>query len=641
MAGRSGNRGRAILFLALLTSLRPFAFADDSQDAFRTKLSAASVRAALAYADSGKKEEAIAALEEALRYDGGNSDAAYELALLLGRGERRLALLEQAVDSSAFSAFSKSEAAIALAETLADRGEGSRIEGLIGGMEYGSARAALVLAKAAYLSGDRQKYEQRLYSALKRFPDDSRLVRYWLERSQSMTRSSFDDSMLKIAAPRWAGYGRQDPDILILASRFAGTKEERLDLLKAARASGDSSRLAIIAYLEAGLIDESEAVDSFFSANGRDPLFDELVALASALPTPKGRLALADTIEVFSSGLAADANGDGIADGIASYADGELSAFDSDPDQDGETELSVAFRDGLPSVVTARGLSLSYGRYPELESIQFDSQGYATRYDLAGGSFSLPLISFKRALSEEGIQGFYIPELDPRYALPVEAQAAIKAVTITRKSAGGPDGEIFISYVENGIALRSEAYAGRILRETIEFSRGVPVKAVRDRDGDGRFETRVFYLPADGTRGIGFPGLESAMEIDANGDGVPEFREDFLPRSLKRWDYDANGLWDASESIEAGGRKITSFSSRLDGVLDVVLVFTQEGLASVKKNGKVATVVKEKGSPVSWIGSKPFDLGSLAPRGDGLYERGGKRYIIHWVGETAYAEAVN
>jgi hypothetical protein len=587
--------------------------------------------AASAYRGKGQEAEAVAALREALRLDPGDSDILYSLALSLEDGSERHDLLMRAHGSGRFSSLDGKSAALDLAESLLTRKDYLRAESVLRGMEDEGPRPALLWCRAAYFGGRISAYESRISEACFRYPDDPRIAAFWLAHARKDAMGAFDALMLKRLRPRLSAWAAADPEMAILAAPFLQSKQERLNYLRSALAAGYYSRNALTAYLEYGLMNGRRAIELFFSDLLPSPSYAELVSLSEALGDDEARRALESILESYTGEVAEDAEGDGKVEFKASYEGGQLMSVSLDADQDGREDHSALFADGLPYHIgedsEGRRLSLRYAAYPELASIVYDDQDGKREYSLKGHSLFAPLLDFSRPLEAEGIDILRVSFKSDSPA-PLESESLLAAARLREElpsPQGGGTGDTIVAELDQGLPLRVETYRQGRLAEWVECERGRPVQGKRDSDLDGRMETSLGFLPGSFWR----DRKEAWIEVDQDGDGYNEYREDLRPSKLKSWDCDQDGIIDARAEYRADGSLVLSYSRNRDGRMDLVVEYRDGRLISVTRDGKRMPVIREEGGPVYWIGKKPFDIADDLPAREGLNRRGGLSFLFY------------
>jgi hypothetical protein len=238
-----------------------------------------------------------------------------------------------------------------------------------------------------------------------------------------------------------------------------------------------------------------------------------------------------------------------------------------------------------------------------------------------------------KILVGNGADAVYLP--GPSTAsLPGQTAASSVALSL-RLDRKGEDGFVDIS-LNHGIPVRRETYRGGRLYAVLVYERGRPQTERVDADGDGRFETERTYDP----EGDGSESSILSVRVDTKGSGIFDYREDERFPFRKEWDLDADGRIDAIQYQGTDGATRREFSSRLNGHFDEALTIRNGRIVSLSRDGRTPKLVADANPAVTWIGSKPFDLGSKLPQSEGIYTYMNKRYRLIYVGDRAFAELV-
>jgi hypothetical protein len=128
------------------------------------------------------------------------------------------------------------------------------------------------------------------------------------------------------------------------------------------------------------------------------------------------------------------------------------------------------------------------------------------------------------------------------------------------------------------------------------------------------------------------------LSEDADGDGRPEFWEQFGPDGTRRfWDYDGDGRADSRE-LESAGSLRREFSSRRDGVFDAAASFRGDRLVEYRRGGRSLQVSPSSSAKVYWLGSPAGRPERFLGLPDGLHLLDGGRYFIFSYGPRRYVE---
>jgi hypothetical protein len=637
----------AAFFAAALAAIAPAAASQENRSAAD---SSAWIGEAVDLSSSGRWTEAEDLLDEALSYLPADSDLLYLRALARVKNGRPLdgALGDLAAsrNGTGFSRYSERDAALLQAELLVRERRWKEALAAVAS-SYPSAAVDpayhLVRAKALAGLGEKSAYLDEIRSSMDRFPDDPSFPRLFLSRVGSVPASAAEKAVGELIVERAGRYASSDPEIPVLASPLMPYATDRENAVRAFRATGGRSPAATLRALEYGIIDEAQAASELLGGTYAVRLGD-MTTLLSLLRTPAARKSTAAAVATWSGAVEADRDGDGAAEERFELSRGLVSSWRLDADQDGDFETSVAFKDGLPASVDMKspGISLAaeYGAFPDLAAARFSDGNGSRTYAFGPGAYPFSPLGM-RIFAGEGRDAIYLPE--PRKAeMPSERSCALAALSVRSEAAAAapaaptPAGtEYSVSALERGIVISSRTYRGGRLYSTTDYARGALSVERIDEDGDGRFETERLYEPSAASGSV-----LAWARVDTDGDGAFDYREQAAFPYRKEWDYDGDGAVDAAQFLLKDGATRGEFSSRLDGRLDESVTVKDGRVSGLTRDGKPLTLTPDANPSVTWIGTKPFDLGSNLPRGEGFFKQMGKRYRLVRVGGMAFAEVV-
>jgi tetratricopeptide (TPR) repeat protein len=608
-------------------------------------------------AATGKWKAAASLLAEANAYDGTDSDilylsglAAREAGVPLGEA---LAELDAAVAAGRFSDYAERDARTLAAEILGALRRWDAALSMLPPAGPDSSldpRYRLVRVRAFSGLGDSAGRDAELSEAMRRFPDDPRFPRLLfslLSSTPPARLSSATRDLVELALSRVARYAQSDPELAVLAAPFMPDPATAVDAVLAFRASGGKSAQATLRAFEYGLVDEAKASAELFSGDYPVRLADILSAFALAR-SEQGRSALASALASFSGRIETDRDADGIAEESIVVERGLAVSCALDLDQDRAVETELSFADGLPRSAVARSkgssIEFEYAAYPVLASARIDgvdgASGTARSFALEAGALSYAPVEMT-LVAGSGKTAVYLPT-PTGAAAPTEralAASALSSSTIRKD-------ESELLFLDRGVPLKREVRVGGLLVSITDYRLGLPILERADLDGDGRFETERGYEAG----GSGAPAELAWARVDADGDGLFEYREEARFPFRKEWDLDGNGSVDAVRYLLPDGSIRNEYSSRLDGRFDEALVLRaragageagiDDEIVVFSKGGASVPLVPDANPSLLWIGTKPFDFGTELPAGEGVFSRDGKRYRIVKVGSRLFAELV-
>jgi hypothetical protein len=649
------------LILALSFASSGFPQAAEVVDGTSRSLARAFYEEARALAEAGDWKAASSLLGEAVAHDGTDSDirylaalAAYKTGAALGDA---LAELDAAIVSGRFSDYTEREARMVAAGFLADERRWDKAFSMLPPADADSLlepRWRLTRARAFYGLGQKDRYAAELSEAMRRFPDDPSFPRLLFTRATATGTPSTPALRAPVewALSRLTRYAQFDAEMPVLAAPFMPDRRAAADAVRAFRAAGGRSALATLRALEYGILGEAQAASELFSGD-YSLAFDDIAMALRLARTDAGRTAIASALATFSGVVVADRDSDGIAEEKMVLRKGLAVSFALDLDQDRAVDIEVDFDvDGLPRSASVRpagsSLFFEYAGYPVLSSARITDVESVRTYMLESGALSYAPVEMK-LVAGSGRAAIYLPAPLESTA-PTERALAASALGIRTERAA----ESETVYLERGVPIKREIRQGGRVVAVAEYRLGLPSIERADLDGDGRFETERGYemvAAPDPDSGAGGRAELAWARVDADGDGIFEYREETRFPFRKEWDLDANGSVDAIQYQLRDGSVRCEYSSRLDGRLDEALTFrpvknagslpgaaVSDEILAFSKEGSPVSLIPDANPSLLWIGAKPFDLGADLPDGEGVYMRMGKRYRIVRAGSRYFAE---
>jgi hypothetical protein len=655
---RNGFSGSIIVCLGLLC-LPMRMTCQQGSDSVDRSLAAVYLDQAIALHEQGDDAQAFGLLRESLSISGKNSDTLYLMSKIdsplisadYSLRASKAARLDAALDLGDFGRFSREDAAYELADCLLSMREYDRaaltIRHAFVHPEL-EARSALILVECDFFMKRMTGYRNGMGEALRRFPDDARFSRYFLEHANQGFTEEGDKPLVAFVSKRLEALVALDPETLVLMLPFTPLKADRVKLIRRYRSLGLGSLRSLIEVQRYGAEAEAGLLDEFWKRISADASvsWNDLREFFGLLTQAKNRTAFLDRLGSYTGTISEDRSGDGIAESVARFKDGELQGWEYDPDQDRQTDISLDFGDGLP--VSARCLQqgksiiLEFSQYPVLRSASYAEETGSAKLDFGSGGTSLPIVAFKLPFRAEGLTKIRQPVRDESVTIP-DLEAAIPlalSIEETERLTNGRDAvpheKRTVTELRDGLPLRKREFVDGKISLQREYDRGIPTQERFGYNDEGKYWEGL----AGFERTTSEPYYRKAwLSLDADGNGLAEYRESYFPTLRKQWDFDDNGSFDVAEE-ERDGAIIDSFSSKLNGEFDVRVETRSGKIVSVHRNGKDYPVRKESAADIYWIGSKPFELGTQAPVTDGLYNKAGVRYLFYRSGKIAFAETI-
>jgi tetratricopeptide (TPR) repeat protein len=546
------------------------------------------IREAERLMEEGRREEALAVLEEGGDFADASSDISYLLALARRReGQslpRVMEALARAFETGVWERYSPARARLLEAEILIGLRNYSGALRVLGLAEQeapgfsgpGEGRPlpedgscpALLRILALKGGGDIPQFRRSLLAAMDRFPRDPRPVEIlfsWAAGRREGAGPERDRALIDLALRRLPLLLEQSPRLAYLGAPFIADTEEARRLVSAYRALGKADRESLPVSLDLGLIGDRQAAEELFEA-GPDSVLDKALILRvrSLLRSREGRDYFDQRLLDYSGLICADSDGDGRNEEWIRYSRGFVLEYRGDSDQDGVPELRVIFSSaGVPlkgeQALEGGGMiQVEWERYPAVLKAETGGAVFTPPPDYL---FFAPLRLVRLAEDlpggagrEAGTPGILCPEADAAQPRLTLRTLVSHALSLTRPSREFP-GALERVELERGVPRRAmEILDGKVVSLT-EFSMGLPRRQRLDLDLDGRMETVRRFRE---TGGAGpWPGekiLES-VETDRDRDGLYEIEERFLPGGtvIYSWDSDGDGIRDYIETREAGG----------------------------------------------------------------------------------------
>ena len=582
------------LSLFVLLSARFFLFAVSSS------LSAANRRTAVrclklseSFLSSDDYTNALAQAELGLAYDESVSDLWYvKAAAKSGLGSSRaelIPLVSYALTEGEWVDYNRDGARILYADLLCDTGNYDQAVGILDAEPFiYSSDAEFIRAKSYYrirTAESIDKARNKINSARKIYPSDKRFPKLFFRHEYDFLRpANFgadstgafqDDSSLvqKIAdsfLAKMPEYDNPDAELEIYSIFFAsGDQQKRL--AQAFSSHGMKHPLYAIIALKCGLMSEQEAWD-YFCSFADESVSAEMLMDILPMITDEGAVAsVKEHLDAFSGTLSFDTDFDLEPNLSAKYMRGRPANFSWDKENDGVIEWSAECDFGVPETLrlTQGNIQLYYGTYPSIIKAVFESEktseGEAV-FNLADESLRwspFEIVPLEIVKSLFGVN-FYVPKIFP-YEESLDESALLKNCSNYEISSEERSGARIRFYVLDGKFQTAEYIADGKIYARAEFSDGFPSVRSVDNDGDGIFETvETFGYDPENLLNISDSEQNQIMtnlfghavsgsgiylkmvQIDSNGDTVPDFSEEYIGDNgkISSWDFDGDSRWD-------------------------------------------------------------------------------------------------
>ena len=675
----------ACVFLALALPL--WSQSDTAEQANRrTALRCLSLAKEYASSHSWQAVESLAS--QGIAYDSTISDLYYMLAAAknaLGDSKAEiLPLVQTALTTGDWVDYNRDSARVLYADLLCDTGSYASVPAILDAspLIY-SADAEYIRAKAYYRMAtvdSVSKARAKIDSARKIYPLDTRfpLLFYKSESPQSINaevRRLADFFFTKISQYAAAAPDK-DTELEIYAALFARGEEQKR-MLQSFNARGLRHPLYAGAALQQGLLSQREALDYIRSFADVEIDWNTLKAFVPLITETEVKAAANTYFTAFEGMLTVDSDNDGIVNMYIKYYRGRPENIMYDKNQDGIIDWQIIADFGVPihAKIPPSGLEVDWDTYPYLSSAVYQNASRDTKL-----TFSLvrdevlwsPIsISIDQVIAANTGAEFYFPSLIPD-AEPVTDDLLMTACYEYTMPSKEREGASVTFTVLDGKLQFANYAAGGVTYAHTQFIDGFPYTRRVDANGDGTFETtEVYGYDYEGTMAVhcledeesvmtnlfGTPGSGSGfflsfIQIDSNGDTIPEFIEEYLPHEGKitSWDLDADGLWDIRSTRYP--RKTNTFGEKeplieeaqfyVQTQKQLVTVTSVDGVPIAVENGNGQSLITREGtSRLYWIDTPGSQkLAQEAIRQLDATGSQGVSMIVHYSGEQALAVRV-
>jgi hypothetical protein len=523
---------------------------------------------------AGNWSQAHAALERASDFSDVSSDLSYLLAIARSHENesRRLVLhaLERALAVGKWNHYTPAQARLMEADQLiALRRYSAAIDALEAYKAIAGESADAALLRLAALKGLGNsfteprprslrlpvpaEFRRRMLETLDRYPRDPRPMRMLFDYFSAREPVRDDIPLIEIALKRLPFLLELDQELTWMAAPFIGDTVEARRLVAAYRAGSLKPRQdpafrpnpgSIVPALNLGLIDDNNAIDELFTQAILDK--DIIINIGGLLRSEEGRNYLARNLHSFTGEITENDDRDDYPESRAVYYKGGLQEYYLDADQDGITDLYVAFIAGTPQhaelapLATASPMATaSNGNGREMALVSWERFPFVQRTELgdeiwlpAPGGFPFAPIVFEEIGATNTYAGLLYPRINPLGSGLNRRMLAYYAVSVRRLSAEF-EGGVEQVYFLKGIPVHAEVTYNGLTVSTTEYENGYPVIQRLDMDMDGRMDT---------VRQFDRRGLRS-VETDWRDDGLYGSAELYRGDGsvVYSWDMDGDG----------------------------------------------------------------------------------------------------
>ena len=513
-----------------------------------------------------------------------------------------------------------------------------------------SADAEYIRAKCYYNLGGEDyisKAREKIDASRRIYPSDVRFARLFFQYEYSLNKNRLfeeNDALQpltrKIAdafISQLSLYKSSDWELELFASAFA-TGEKRRRMLKSIKARNIASPLYGEIALKAGIINQNEALDRFLDYADKTIDLSVLEGIVPLITNEKPRKDLIEYLNAYNGTITADTDGDLTPNLTVIFNRGRPAFITFDKNQDDENEWTCDCDFGVPTDIhlTDGAVDVHYENWPYIwsASLKDDEGGSNLEFMLAGESLSWSpfAVSPNQAVASALETEFFFPQVYD--SIPeISGDSLLHSATGYSIPSKERKGALIRVTVLDGVAQMARYYVGETMYAQAQFEKGIPVFRMVDMDGDGLFETtetygfsrdlnqnvistademqiitNLFGSPASGT---GF--YVRMIQIDTNGDTIPNFTEEYVEGQgkISSWDTDSDGLWDTryiKRPLSSDGilREEAQFHQMLSS--DIVTIYSENGRpVKVSDGSRDLLVSKHADSNLYWLGQAGSD----------------------------------
>lgn len=489
-----------------------------------------------------------------------------------------LPLVTKALTEGEWVDYNRDGARVLYADILCDTGRFSEVPGILDAKPViFSADAEYIRAKAYYRMKDEASVgtaRTKVDTARKIYPDDTRFPLLFFKcespDDDNQTVRKIADSFISRISLYTEAAPDKDAELEIYAALFArGEMQKRM--LKSFSARGLQHPLYAAAALRAGLIDEEAAFDYFTSFADGSIAYAQILDFVKLIKSDAVKQLANTYFTAYSGVILSDTDGDGIDDMYSKYYRGRPDTVVYDKNQDGIVDWRIVCDFGVPThaEVTENNLEVSWDPYPSVKEVVFRGKNKESVLTFNLVRETLPwtpvdILQEATIASATGAQFFY-PQLKAD-AQPLNDEMLIGAASSYEiPSKERLNAKITFTILDGQAQIARYSVNGKMYAQA-QFDHGVPTMRTVDADDDGVFETTEFYgFDKDGSMEVhtmeeeravmtnlfGLPANGAGfylrlIQVDRDGDTVPDFTEEYLAHNGKitSWDTDRDGLWD-------------------------------------------------------------------------------------------------
>ncbi|MBR4463364.1 MAG: hypothetical protein IKS40_01980 [Treponema sp.] len=664
------KRSVALIFFLFFAGALLFAQSDSARSANR-RTAIRYLQLAKQYASQKQWKEADSNARLGLAYDDGIADLWYIRAVSQSNtGEKKsviLPLVVRSLTKGEWVDYNRDSARILYADVLSTTlCFKEAVEVLDQAPFLYSADAEYIRSRCYYNMGGEyiERAREKIDAARRIYPTDLRFAELFFSQEYRLHKTLLQDAasgldteglpytVRKIADAfilAMSSYTRPSAELELYAAIFAeGEKQNRL--LQSFKARNLTTPLYAEYALRTGLLEEEAALDVFFFYADDTISLTVIQDFVPLIREEKAKQDLYEYLNAYGGRVIADSDSDGLANVITDYNRGRPLHVFYGREQDDEFDWIADCDFGVPVKVhlTDSHLDVLYGSWPWIKTARYTLQDNSELdFNLVGEMLRWtpfvmrPVEAIKSALNLE----FFFPDVQAE-VVPVSAVELLHASSSYTLPSDERKGAMITVSLLDGVAQIARYTVGDEMYAQAQFEKGIPVIRVVDRDGDGLFETTEFYgfspdrkqtvisqsdemqiitnLFGSPSSGTGF--YVRMIQVDTNGDTIPDFTEEYLPGEgkISSWDTTSDGKWNTRyikypKSEDGVLREDSLFHQPLTNA-EVCVSFENGTPVQVRDGNRILPVLATGIPDFFWIGQRGSDK-NMRKIIDGLNQR--------------------
>ncbi len=598
------------------------------------------------YADSGDWNQVCYYAEAGLEYNDTISDLWYLKALADKKQNKKkfqvISSCTKAIELDNWQNYNRDNARVFYADLLSDTTDYSKVFDILDEYPYiRSADAEYVRIKSYYKLGDKNSINiarSKIDSARQIYADDARFPILFFKNEEPASDEyevkRLSNLFITQVKHKLSMTYEENEELEIYAAQFA-EGNDKLVFLKSFQARGFVHPLYAYMAMTEGLMTQQQAFDYLepFVSEGISRKSIEM--FISHITDESVLQYVRDYFLVYNGIIYDDFDGDGIDNLAVKYLNGrpDLIVFDYNQDENPDYMIECNFGAPMTCIDYNNNLQIQWTEYPYLFSVvAFDEdKSDSVLYELIPNvmSYSPVIMNSDNFISEKIDHNFYFAEIDKKDDLDINLM--ISSSCRIKVPVSGTENSSIVFSLLNGKVSNAEYYHGSDMYAYCQFEDGYPRLRLVDNDCDGVYEVTEIYENDDG--GYSVQSFEEEqvilsniygnasnfsscylkkIQIDKNGNSIPDYSEEYLPFGGKicSWDIDEDLNWEQRyvkypNKGEDSVREDYIFYGPLDNS-PITITYYAGTVCQFSRNGVLIDVTKDEDNNIYWLG----DVGS-------------------------------